>query len=201
MYIPGAHRIDDPKIIAETLRAHPFMALVSCVDDEPLATHLPLLVESDQPLVLVGHMAKANSHWHQFEPGRRAMAILSGPHGYVSPGWYESRPNVPTWNYVSIHAYGEVEIISDSEAALDHLTRMIQTFDPNLAEVDFVGADREFHRSKLAGIVVFKLHVDRIDAKAKLNQNKSELDRIAIRDRYLASEILDEVSMGQMMKD
>lgn len=197
MYIPGAFRIDDPEMIREIVRANSFATLVSTVNGEPMATHLPvLLAEEDGRDVLVAHLAKANPQWQSFD--QPVMVIFWGPHGYVSPSWYQTSPNVPTWNYVAVHAYGRAEII-EGDAALDHLIEMVHVFDPDLDATHPESTEREFVRKKLAGVVAFRIPVDRWDAKAKLNQNKPEADRQAVRGRYLESDDPQERAMAELM--
>jgi len=198
MYIPSAFRIDDPSLIREIVRANSFATLVTTIDGEPWATHLPvLLVEESDGDILVGHVAKANMHWKGF--GIKSLVIFAGPHGYVSPSWYATQPNVPTWNYVSVHAYGVPEIVEDQAWVIEHLRHMVRTFDPNLAETNPESTEEEFLAKKLGGLVAFRMPVERWDAKAKLNQNKAESDRVAIRNRYLESDLSDEQAMALLM--
>lgn len=200
MYIPGAFRIEDQSLIHEIVRANAFATLVTTLDGEPWATHLPILLATEgEEDILVGHVAKANPHWRAF--GAKSLAIFAGPHGYVSPSWYETRPNVPTWNYVAVHAYGTPELVDDPIWSVRHLQQMVHIFDPNLSESHPESTQEEFLQKKLAGLVAFRMPVDRWDAKAKLNQNKPESDRLAVRERYLASERSDEQAMAQLMRD
>jgi len=198
MYIPSAFKIEDISLIHEIVRANAFATLVTTLDGEPWATHLPiLLAEEGGKDILVGHVAKANPHWRAF--GLKSLAIFAGPHGYVSPSWYATQPNVPTWNYVSVHAYGTPEIVDDSDWAVEHLRHMVHAFDPTLGETNPESTEEDFLRKKLAGLVAFRMPVDRWEAKAKLNQNKPESDRLAVRDRYLTSELTDEQAMARFM--
>src|SRR5689334_13439224 len=147
MYTPSAFRIDDPDLIRAIVRGNPFATLVSVVDGEPVATHIPvLLAEENGQDVLVTHMAKANPQWKGFEG--RVLLIFAGPHGYVSPAWYETTPNVPTWNYVALHAYGVPEMVEGDEA-LAHLLKMVRTFDPDLDATHPESTEPEFVRKKL----------------------------------------------------
>ncbi len=199
MYIPTANRIDDPELIVELMRQNPFATVVSVVEGVPVATHLPILVEPGEPMLLLGHIARANPQWKCWAANSSILVIFAGAHGYVSPRWYESRPNVPTWNYVSVHVAGKVEIIEGDEQALAHLERMVGTFDPNLAELQPDSMDRAFLRKLLPGIVVFRIAVDRVDAKAKLSQNKSEADQRGVREQFLASGDSDGQKMALLM--
>lgn len=195
MYVPSVFRIEDQELVREIVRVNPFATLVSTVDGEPWATHIPIaLMEGD---VLVGHVAKANPHWKAF--GSKSLVIFAGPHGYVSPSWYETRPNVPTWNYVSVHAYGTPELIEDEDWSIDHLVRLVHAFDPTLEDTHPESMDRETVRKKLGGLVGFRMPVERWDAKAKLNQNRAEQDRLAVRERYRQSADPMEQAMSALM--
>ncbi len=199
MYISPVHRIEDQSIAIGIMHQNPFAILVSNGSQEPTATHIPILVENSEPIVLMGHMARANSHWQMLDSDSKCLVIFHGPHGYVSPSWYSTRPNVPTWNYVSVHAYCRSELILDEDAALSHLSTMVNAFDPYLSTDQPESMDVDYHRKLLKGLVVFRLIVERLDAKAKLNQNKMEVDRLAVKSRYSNSEIEMEQAMGEMM--
>ena len=198
VYVPAVFSVDDRNLIHQWVRDNPFALVITASNGEPVATHLPILLrEEDGTDVLYGHMARANPQWRTL--GSRALVVFSGPHGYVSPAWYKSSPNVPTWNYVAVHAIGEPELLDDSETTLDHLLDMVQTFDPHLAETHPESVDRENARRMLGGLVAFRMVVQRWEGKAKLNQNKTEADRLAVRERYLESEIPDERAMAALM--
>src|SRR5580693_6113295 len=155
MYVPSYHRIEDHELILELMRKHSFATLVTVADGAPVATHLPVLVESGEPVVLAAHMARQNQQWKSLASSE-VLAIFAGPHGYVSPRWYETTPNVPTWNYVSIHARGQAEIVEDAAEALSHLERMISTFDPSLGKAQPESVDRDYIKRLLPGVVVFR---------------------------------------------
>jgi transcriptional regulator len=197
MYVPSAFRIDDPAVIHGIVRRYPFALLTSMLEGEPIATHLPILLhrEGDQD-VLFGHVAKASPHWRAF--GQKALIVFSGPHGYVSPSWYVAERSVPTWNYVSVHAHGTTELV-EGEAVVEHLLELVNTFDPGLFESHPGSVDRDYIRAQMAGLVAFRMPVGRWDAKAKLNQNRSEADRLAVRARYLESNDPDERAMAEFM--
>jgi len=199
MYNPSVHQIKDTDSILALIKEYPFAILITQSEVGPVATHLPVLVEQNDPLILGAHMAKANPHWKFFESGTPSMLIFNGPHTYISPSRYVTRPNVPTWNYVAIHAYGDIEVVSDPIACVDHLKTMVDAMDPNLKASHPESTEVELLRSKLSGVVVFRMKVDRLEAKAKLNQNKPEQDRLAVRDQLFESSDPQEVRMAQMM--
>jgi len=199
MYIPSANRIDDPAAVIAAMRLNPFATLISVADSVPVATHIPLLIEEGEPIILCGHLARQNQQWKSWPTENKVLVIFAGPHGYVSPRYYESRPNVPTWNYISVHAYGSIEIIEDQDDAVEHLEKLVKTFDPHLAEAQPESTERALFYKMAPGIVMFRITVDRLDAKAKLSQNKSEADRLGVYNQFVDSEYEDERKMAELM--
>ncbi len=199
MYIPNAHKIDDPELVFQQILENPFAMLVTTLDGHMEATHLPILLESTSPMILCGHLARQNKQWRAFDGLSEAMMVFSGPHGYVSPSLYVTSPNVPTWNYVAIHAYGAVEVVNDEELVLAHLQRIVSYFDPSLPEKQPESTDPNYYRRLMPGIVAFQMKVERLEGKAKLNRNKSDEDRLAVAEHYSKSTIEDEIRMGKLM--
>lgn len=172
MYVPASFEITDGAIIRDIIRRNSFALLVSDRGGEPFATHLPLLFRPDEGPhgTLHGHLARANPH-AELLAGRRTLAVFSGPHAYVSPTWYETPNTVPTWNYVAVHAYGTCELITEAEPLLRLLSETVSTYESNLPTPWSFDPKDEHARKLLAGIVGFRIPVDRLEGKAKLNQN------------------------------
>ena len=105
MYIPAHFKNDDPAALRRLMREHGFATVVTVgPDGAPFASHLPLLVEEegdgdDAMLYLRSHMARANPQWKHFAGDAETLVIFHGPHALVHSNWYDSAPNVPTWNY------------------------------------------------------------------------------------------------------
>ncbi|WP_028009214.1 FMN-binding negative transcriptional regulator [Solimonas flava] len=171
LYTPGHFEGRDRAAALRLIAAHPFATLVTTVaGDEPQITHLPLLQQGD---ALHGHMARANPHWQAFAHGR-TVAIFHGPHAYVSPRWYETpAQHVPTWNYAVVHVAGRPQLV-EGMAALDSLRALSAHFDP-----DF-DADPQRVERLAAAIVAFRLPLERLDAKFKMNQNRTAADRAGV---------------------
>src|ERR1700723_2892324 len=112
MYIPRANEERRVPVLHSLMRAEPLAALVTLSSSGLVASHIPMVLEEDgSPLgVLRGHVSRANSQWRDLESSVEALAIFSGPQHYISPTWYpgkvEHGREVPTWNYVVVHAYG-----------------------------------------------------------------------------------------------
>jgi Putative FMN-binding domain len=87
MYIPKAFQVLDSAVLDAFITHNSFAMLVSTVDSTLFATHLPLILDRTQSSsgVLLGHVARANSHWRAFDGQQEALAIFHGPHAYISP--------------------------------------------------------------------------------------------------------------------
>ena len=103
--------------------------------------------------------------------------MFLGPHGYISPSTYVSRPSVPTWNYAAVHAYGVPTILADLFEVVAHLHEMVEFFDPTLEETHPEALDEDYILRISAGVVVFQMAVSRLEAKHKMSQNKTDEDR------------------------
>jgi transcriptional regulator len=172
MYLPAAFAEPDLTRLHDFIEQYSFGLLVSQVDGLPFASHLPFLLErtTGQHGTLVGHMARANPQWRQAE-GQTALAIFSGPHAYISPTWYEAEQVVPTWNYTAVHAYGRVQIIEDEGALLEIVRGTVRVHERAMPRPWSFDGSGTFVGRLLAQIVGFRIEVEKIEGKWKLNQN------------------------------
>lgn len=167
----------------------PFVAAVATAqlvtvgtDGLPDATFLPVLWEGDR---LVGHLARASAHWRRIVDGAPALAIVTGPDAYVSPGWYASKAEhgrvVPTWNYSVVHLRGEVRVHDDAAWVRGLVTRLTERHESSRAAPWAVSdAPEDYVEKNLRPIVGVELVVTSVQAKAKLSQNRSDEDRAGV---------------------
>ncbi len=180
MYVPEAFRLDDSARIAEMMRCFDFALLVTAPDGVPQASHLPFLYDPDRGEngTLLAHMARPNPQWQDFarlaEAGLEALVIFQGPHSYISPAWYGAGPpNVPTWNYVAVHAYGLPRVIEDAVEVRALLERLVTVQEESLSpRWSTAGLTEKYLAGMQRGLVAFDIPVSRLEAKAKLSQNK-----------------------------
>lgn len=181
MYVPQHFAMADDAV-RDLLREHGAGDLVTATAQGLVATMLPFVHDPDRGPhgALLGHVARTNEHW-RLPPVGEALVILRGPDAYVSPQWYASKAEhgrvVPTWNYVTAHVYGEL-VVHDDVEWLDDLVR-------RLTEKHEAGFDRQwtvddapprFVAGQLRAIVGVELVISRIEAKAKLSQNRPAAD-------------------------
>jgi len=183
MYIP-AHFAPDEATVQELLRNHGAADLVTVTAEGLVATMLPFVYvpgAADGELgSLQGHVARNNPQWKLPATGD-ALVIVRGPDAYITPSWYASKAEhgrvVPTWNYVTAHVYGRFVVHDDPEWTEDlvrRLTAKHEAYREHPWSVD--DAPRAFVEGQLRAIVGLELLISRIEAKAKLSQNRPPAD-------------------------
>ena len=198
MYIPKHFEQNDREKNIAFMRAYNFAIVVSVKGELPIATHLPFVIEErDSELVLISHMSKANEQWKTVAE-KDVLVIFSEPHAYISPTLYEKQQNVPTWNYVSVHAYGKVTILDSDEGKLSVLHKQMQFFEASYIE-QFKTLDQKYIDGLLKGIVAFEITVTNLQAKEKLSQNKTNTEREKIKKHLEESDDTTQQSVGKMM--
>lgn len=187
MYIPPEFSMEKPEEILAFMRQYNFAVMVSTLNGKLLATHLPFIIdyENDEDdknnvhdsLVFSAHFAKANPQalHHKELENQEVMIIFSEPHAYISPTLYQSYPNVPTWNYVAVHVYGQVKILDD-EQTLQLMEKTVAHFEPQ-KEKFWDNLPPNYRKKLLDELVAFKFYVTRVEATKKISQNKSQIDQ------------------------
>jgi transcriptional regulator len=170
MYIPKDFKITDESVAFSVIQEHSFATLFSQHDGKPVATHLPLLLNKEKTH-LYGHFARPNPQWKEIEQ-QTVLAVFHGPHCYISPSWYETNQTVPTWNYVSVHVYGEVELIEDHEL-VESLHELVSTFEAKDSSYSLGDLDPALLAGMSKGVQGFKIKINQMEGKAKLSQNHS----------------------------
>jgi len=189
MFVRPCWRPKAPSDIRRIMEENRWALLVSQTEQGPLATNLPLLIESaDEPfrgegLVLTGHIARGNEQLASLrQTTAPVLAIFEGPWSYVTASWYPERQMPSTYYYTAVHCYGRIEI--QEEEALDKsLETLVNTMESQYPQG---WKTSEIPRSEItrrfAGIIGFRLHVTRMEAKLKLGQDEPLRDALAVAD-------------------
>ena len=165
------------------LAEHPFAALVVNTGSGLSVDHIPLEFEasSDSKASLLGHIARSNPLWREFESGP-GLAVFSGHQAYVSPDWYASKVTdprvVPTWNYAAVHVSGTLRFFHDADRILGLLERLTDRFEsarPTPWRMN--DAPSEFISQLARAVVGVELEIDEMVGKWKLSQNRPQEDR------------------------
>jgi transcriptional regulator len=197
---PAFRKVADNETL-EFLRDRAFGVLAVNAESGPLLSHVPFLLSGDG--------ASADLHLVRSNPiarldGVPAVIAVSGPDGYVSPDWYGVEDQVPTWNYVAAHIRGRLERLGDG-LMRDMLDRQSAAYEARLLPKRPWTADKMSDGALdrlMRQILPFRLHVERIDATWKLNQNKTEAARLGAAAEMAQSAIGQETgSLARLMRD
>jgi transcriptional regulator len=177
-HTPG-YVVTDPEVVKRLIRENPWATIVASTATGLVASHYPVILEEDaEGISIVSHVGRPDEK--SLELGEaEVMVIIQGPHGYVSPGWYEPGDFVPTWDHVTAHLYGLPEILSEEEN-FRVLGELVDHFEERMPHPVSLDVDEQQARRIAKGTVGLRLKVTRFDARLKLSQNKAPevIDRI-----------------------
>jgi transcriptional regulator len=185
VYVPHFNAMADPADIRAFVESIGSAEIVTVSSDgTPLATLLPILWGPDNRTV-IAHMARANPHWREISDDSPCLAIVAGPQAYISPSWYASKAEhgrvVPTWNYSAAHLTGTIRVHDDPDWVREAVTRLTDRHEqPREQPWAVTDAPATFVDKNLKAIVGLEMSVERVEAKAKLSQNRSDADRAGV---------------------
>lgn len=176
-----AFRVEDRAILLDFLRVHPFVTIAASVGGRPFVAQAPVVIRDlDGEIALDFHLSRGNLLTPHLTQGFRAVVLATGLDAYISPDWYESADQVPTWNYQSVEAEGSVAPLDDAElkALLDDLSAQQEArlLPKTPWTRDKMTAGK--FESMLRGIQGGRLFVERLEGTFKLSQNKADADRL-----------------------
>jgi transcriptional regulator len=183
MYVPEAFAIDGTDEVAALLARAPLACLVTHGPEGLFASHLPFVCDLERG-VLVGHLARANPQAGLAGDGQ-ALAVFSGPNAYVSPNWYPGKAEhgrvVPTWNYEAVHIYGRITWRDDPDWLRGNVAALTDRFEAGQPRPWSVEDAPEAFIDQLVGAIIgVELRIERVEAKRKLSQNRSDADRAGV---------------------
>jgi transcriptional regulator len=176
MYNVPYFKVGDQQQVLHFMKDNPFVVLTGCTKElKVVATHIPLLIkERDDKLYLRGHVMRNTDHHKAFEYNPQVMAIFTGPHAYVSASSYTDQQQASTWNYMTVHASGQLTF-GDDDLLMNVLAETTSHFEndpssPSLME----HLPTEYVQKLSKAIVAFEIEVLAIEHVFKLSQNRDE---------------------------
>ena len=178
MYIPRHFQPSD-KAAQEFLSQIESGHLVSNTEKGLVSTLLPLIYDQETNSLL-GHVAKLNIQ-ASLPTNQEALVISMLNETYISPNWYASKEEhhkvVPTWDYMMVHAYGQLVIHDHPDWILNQVTRLTNHFEANQPKPWNVDqAPTDYVDGQIRAIFGIQLKINRIEASFKMSQNKSKAD-------------------------
>jgi transcriptional regulator len=186
VYVPHFNTLDGtPEIQALVSAVGSAQLVTTGPDGYPQASLLPVIWDPAGNR-LVMHMAKANQHWKAIEPRTPALAVVTGPEAYVSPAWYATKAEhgkvVPTWNYSAVHFTGRVSVEHDAQWLREAVSWLSDLHEARREAAGHDGwsvedAPERYVAGQLRAIVGIHVEIEKVEAKSKLSQNRSDADR------------------------
>lgn len=189
MYIAKQFAQTDTNILHDLINAKPLATWITqYADGELIVDHLPFILDPDRGEfgTLISHVSKANPLWKRFANSTQSICVFHGVDGYISPTWYvdsksEHGKAVPTWNYVTVHVYGQAKPIDDLEEIRHILEITTKKFEADLTpEWTMQDAPERYIEKMLTAIVGVEIPINQMIGKYKLNQNKNQADRMGV---------------------
>jgi transcriptional regulator len=203
VYLPPAFTEARREVLIAHIERYDFGLLISHGPGGLVASHIPFLVECEgDQLRLLGHLARPNPQVTELADGDEVLAVFSGPHAYISPGWYASGPAVPTWNYVDVHAYGTLRLIEGVDWLGTVLRRLSDRHEARSAEPwKMQDLPEPYLSGMMKGIIGLDIAVTRLEGKYKLSQNRPAADRPRIAAALEARGDADAIGMASLMRE
>jgi transcriptional regulator len=182
MYLPKHFAEDDVVKMHALMRAHPLATLISHGPDGLNANHIPLLLADGK---LQGHVARANSLWKAGSVAGEVLVIFHGHESYISPSGYATKAEhgkvVPTWNYVAVHAYGDLRVIDDPAWIFGQISALTAANEGVLPQPWAVtDAPTDYIERMLGAIVGIEIGITRLLGKWKVSQNQPPANQTSL---------------------
>jgi transcriptional regulator len=208
MYASPTTREDRQDVLVAAIRTIKFGALVVVSADGLSATHIPMLVREfpNGVVELEGHVARPNDLWRVAQSGVPALAIFQGPQAYVHPGWYPTKKvdgrAVPSWNYIAVHAHGNLEAVDDAAWLRSHLCDLTDLNEADRPEPwALTDAPEDYLGAMMSAIVGLRLRVGRLEGNWKMGQKLRLENRLGAINGLVASASTEDQQVAMVMRD
>lgn len=184
MYQPPHFREDRLDVQHALVAAHPLGLLITSGPGGLQANPVPFLIDTNasEHGTLRAHLARANPQLRELAASPECLVVFQGPQHYISPSLYATKREtgkvVPTWNYITVHAWGVPRVMDDAawlRQQIDDLTRHNEQAQP--APWNVSDAPDSFIAAQIRGIVGLEIPLTRLEGKWKVSQNRPAADQ------------------------
>ena len=167
----------DRELIIAFMKDYSFAMVTGIGENYPVASQLPLEIEEkDGRVFLKGHLMRKTDHHLAFEKNNNVLVLFTGPHCYVSAGWYNNPNTASTWNYMTVHARGKI-IFTDEKGTYEAVKSVTNKYEGTETKAAFNNMPQEYVKPLLKAIVGFCIEVETIENVFKLSQNKTKKEK------------------------
>ena len=187
MYQPPHFREDRRDVQHALIKTHSLGLLITAGPGGLQANFIPFLIDAKATDngTLRAHLARANPQLRELAAVEECLVVFQGPQAYVSPSHYPTKREtgkvVPTWNYITVQAWGRPRVMDDAAwiaSQIDDLTRHKEA--DRAAPWAVADAPGAFLASQIKGIVGLEIPVSRIEGKWKVSQNRVAADAAGV---------------------
>src|SRR5216683_1705282 len=172
---------------------------------KPIASALPFYLSyaADGTPQAAFHVARHNPLVKLADGKASWLLAVNGADAYVSPDWYVSPDQVPTWLYQAVHLTGAVRKLSDDELAVQVDTLSAKFENWLVPKKPWTSSKMTAGRLEALkkAIVGLEMTVDEVEGSFKLNQHKSESDYAAVAGALSAQTDAGAQQIAQVMRD
>jgi transcriptional regulator len=172
MYIPKFNEVTEEAPLWDLMREFNFAMLITAPDGIPFATSIPF-TPLENTRKLTAHVARANPQWQHFKTAKEILVVFQAEHALISSRWYEKYPNVPTWNYATVHVYGKPRLLNADETR----AQLIALMEQHGHGADMTALSEKYKTGMQNELVGFEIDITRLEGKFKLSQNRSKQDQ------------------------
>jgi transcriptional regulator len=206
MYLPAAFEEAQPEVLQALIADHPLGALVTLGFEGLTANHIPFLFDAQlgERGSLIGHVARKNAAWHDFNKSAEALVIFQGSSAYISPNWYptkqETHEVVPTYNYAVVHVHGNLIVHDDAKWLRGLVGRLTKEMESRRGlQWKMADASMSFIDDQLRNIVGIEVSINRIVGKWKASQNRVQSDRVGAAEGLRAKGDASDAEMANLI--
>ncbi len=201
MYSPPKHKPLSEKAILEFIQKYRFATLCCTIEGRLEATHIPLeYTLKKNSHFLTGHIARSNSITHAIENSLEVICIFMQPHAYISSSWYD-HINVPTWNYIAVHAYGKLRKL-ENEELVNSIRDLVEHYEKDRSDrFKLEDMPEDMLNAHLNGVTGFEIAIDKFESSFKLSQNRNETDYLNIINQLIQSPNQYDKEIAEIMRD
>lgn len=183
MYLPDHFAEKNLTKLHQYIQQHPFGMLVTNGRNGLDANHLPfyLTVTNEQTTVLTTHVALANPICSNVNNEDEVLIVFKVADHYISPNWYpsknETQEQVPTWNYIVVHAHGKIKFKKDEKFLRRMLAQLTKQQEGQQEKPWRMGeAPKDYINALLQRIIGIEIEVSQLIGKSKLGQDEISKD-------------------------
>ena len=203
MYLPKHFSVDE-ETAWKLIEQYPLATIITQDENgSPYVNHIPVIIKSGNgKRFLQGHFAKRNPQYFHLCKNATVLLIFQGPNAYISPTWYVSGRDVPTWNYAVVHVQGSISLFEKSEQLVEIVKNISHHFE---SEREYpwefeLPEDLSDPGELEKAIVGFEIEIKKIEGKYKLSQNRSSEDQSSVINHLEKMNMDSARSMIQLMK-